>query len=82
MRVVRPFSPFTWRLVAHHRLARVGRLEGELELAGDPQAGDGQRLLHALRERGGAGVRAVEFGGEPGELLKGAVVVGLFPRPA
>ena len=63
-----------------HRLARIGRLEREL--AGDPQAGHGQRFLDALSEGGGgAGVGVVELERERGELLERAGVVGLAARP-
>ena len=33
-----------------HRFARIARLQHQFELAGDPEAGDGQRLLHPLAE--------------------------------
>jgi hypothetical protein len=65
LRVVRPFSPFARRLVAHHRLARVRRVQRALEPAADPERRDGERLLHALAQRrGGAGMGAGEFVGE------------------
>ena len=54
-----------------HRLDRVGRLQRELELAGDPEPGDGQRLLHPLAERGGgAGVGVVELERERGRAAR------------
>src|SRR5205807_3983573 len=45
-----------------HRLARVGRAQRLGELAGDPQAGEGERLLEPLGERaGGVGPGALEL---------------------
>ena len=48
-----------------------------------PRAGHGQRLLHALPERGGGtGVGVVALDCEGVELLERAIVVGLLPRSA
>ena len=56
-----------------HRLARVRRRERALEPAADAEAGEGERLLQALAQRGGgAGVRALELGGERAQLLERA----------
>ena len=83
MRVIRPCSPFAWRLVAHHRLARVRRLERALEVAVDAEPGEGERLLHSFVERaGGAGVAAVELARERSQLLERAGVVVERPRSA
>ena len=59
-----------------HRLARVRGGERALELAGDPEPGEGQRLLHALAQRGGgAGMGAGELVGERAQPLERGVVV-------
>jgi hypothetical protein len=66
-----------------HRLAGVGRLERALEVAGDAEPGEGERLLHPFAQRaGGAGVGSVELGGERLELVEGAGVVVERPRSA
>jgi hypothetical protein len=66
-----------------HRLARVGRLQRELELARDPQAGDGQRFLHPLSERGGrARVLMVELEREGDQFLERGLVVGVLQHQA
>src|SRR3989442_12532048 len=51
-------------------LARVRALEGALERAGDAEPGERQRLLDPFAQRaGGAGMQAVELGGEQAELV-------------
>src|SRR3954468_9129064 len=66
-----------------HRLAGVGRLEGALERALDPQPGERERLAHALAQRArGAGVGALELGGERLQALERAPVVVVGPGGA
>jgi hypothetical protein len=81
LRVVRPFSPFAWRLVAHHRLARVRRGQCRLQAAVDAEPGERQRLFHPFAQRaGGAGVRSLELAGESPELVERSGVVVECPR--
>src|SRR4051794_11613805 len=55
---------------------RVRRHERALEPAAHAEPGDGERLLHALAQRGGgAGVGTRELVGERTELVERAVVV-------
>src|SRR5712691_4805624 len=64
-------------------IARVGRLERALQVAGDAEPGERERLVHPFAQRAGrAGIRAVELAGEQTQLLERAVVVVERPRPA
>src|SRR5207247_121502 len=58
----------------------IRRLERALELPRDPEPLQGERLLHALPERGSrTGVLALELDGQGGEPLASAL--GVLQRP-
>ena len=67
-----------------HRLARIGRLEGELSVPVIPRRVTVKvSSMPSLERGGGAGVGVVEaLDCEGVELLERAVVVGLLPRSA
>src|SRR6266536_3814991 len=66
-----------------HRLAWVRALERALQVAGDAEPAERERLLHLFAQRaGGAGVAAVELRGERSQLIERAAVVVERPRAA
>src|SRR6266571_5586753 len=65
-----------------HRLARIRALERALQVAGDAEPGERQRLFDAFARRaGGSGMRAVELVGESAELVERASGILERPRP-
>src|SRR5712691_5509736 len=65
-----------------HRLARVRALERALQVAGDAEPGEGERLFHPFAQRAGrAGVAAIELAGELAQLVERTGVVVERPRP-
>src|SRR6266545_4546063 len=57
--------------------------ECALQVAADAEAGERQRFFDSFAQRaGGAGVGAVELGGESAELVERAAVILERPRPA
>ena len=66
-----------------HRLARVGALERALQVAGDAEAGERERLFHALSEgAGGAGIGMVELAGERLALVERTSMILARPGSA